>query len=229
MNYTRDIMNEPTNPLDFKGLSIPLTLGQACDPKHVALMVYDTQIGVIRQIKNNERIVNGILQVLNTARKAGIRIYFSRHLSLPKELMGISQLRMGMEWQKVDTVEKILPWFLRGAPAFELIPELNPLPTEAIFDKIIMSAFEGTFLNIALRDSGIKTFIIIGAAMEVGIEPTVRHGSDLGYIPVLVTDACGAGNEQAARRSVDSLSFAGYGFQTDIETICAIFQSNSLA
>jgi biuret amidohydrolase len=222
-------MNELTNPLDFRGLSIPLTLTQACDPKHVALLVYDTQVGVIKQIKNNEHIVNGILQVLNAARKAGIRIYFSRHLSLPKELMGVSQLRMGLEWQKVDTVEKISPWFLRGAPAFEIIPELNPLPNEAIFDKITMSAFEGTFLNIALRDSGIKTFIIIGAAMEVGIEPTIRHGSDLGYIPVLVTDACGAGNEQAAQRSVDSISFAGFGFQTDIETICSIIQSNSVA
>src|SRR5437016_13823105 len=42
-------------------------------------------------------------------------------------------------------------WFLRDSPGFHLIPELNPLPSEAIFDKITMSAFEGTPLNIALR------------------------------------------------------------------------------
>lgn len=66
------------------------------------------------------------------------------------------------------------------------------------FDKIAMSAFEGTFLNIALRDCGINTFVIVGIATEIGIEPTVRHGADLSYIPVIVTDACGGGDEVAA-------------------------------
>ena len=45
--------------------------------------------------------------------------------------------------------------------------------------------------------------------MEVGIEPTVRHGADLGYIPVVVTDACGAGHQDAAERSLASLRFTG--------------------
>jgi hypothetical protein len=60
-----------------------------------------------------------------------------------------------------------------------------------------MSAFEGTPLDIAFRDCGIDAFAIVGIAMEIGIEPTVRHGSDLGYVPVLVVDACGS----AARRT----------------------------
>ena len=60
--------------------------------------------------------------------------------------------------------------------------------------------------------------------MEVGIEPTVRHAADLGYIPVLVTDACGAGNEEAARRSLTSLEFAGYALMMDVQTICRTFQ-----
>jgi biuret amidohydrolase len=75
---------------------------------------------------------------------------------------------------------------------------MNPLPSEAIFDTITMSAFEGTPLNIALRDCGIDSFGIVGIAMEIGIEPTVRHGVDLGYIPVVVTDACGFGHRDAA-------------------------------
>jgi biuret amidohydrolase len=69
-----------------------------------------------------------------------------------------------------------------------------------------MSAFEGTWLDIALRDCGINSFIVVGVATEVGIEPTVRHGADLGYIPMVVTDACGAGNNEAAARSLEALS-----------------------
>ena len=75
-----------------------------------------------------------------------------------------------------------------------------------------MSAFEGTFLNIALRDCGINAFAIVGVAMEIGIEPTVRHAADLGYIPIVVADACGAGNKEAAERSLDGLKFTGTRF-----------------
>jgi nicotinamidase-related amidase len=54
-------------------------------------------------------------------------------------------------------------------------------------------------LDIALRDCGVNAFIIVGIATEIGIEPTVRHGADLGYVPIIVTDACGAGSLGAAR------------------------------
>ncbi len=100
---------------------------------------------------------------------------------------------------------------------------MNPLPSEAIFDKITMSAFEGTPLNIALRDCGIDAFAIVGIAMEIGIEPTVRHGADLGYIPVVVKDACGFGHRDAAARSIASLEFAGDALLTNADTFCAQF------
>lgn len=63
--------------------------------------------------------------------------------------MGVSRLRMAMAWQRVKSVDEVKPWFLRDSPGFHLILEMNPLPTEAIFDKITMSAFEGTPLDIA--------------------------------------------------------------------------------
>src|SRR6266404_7255588 len=156
-------------------------------------------------------------------RGAGIRVFFTRHMSLPKELMGVSQLRMAMAWQRVKSVGEVRPWFLRDSPGFQLIPEVNPLPSEAVFDKITMSAFEGTPLDIALRDCRIEAFAIIGIAMEIGIEPTVRHGADLGYIPVVVRDACGFGHRDAAARSIASLEFAGDALLTNADTFCAEF------
>ena len=96
-----------------------------------------------------------------------------------------------------------------------------------MFDKLTMSAFEGTWLDFALRDCGINAFIIVGVATEIGIEPTARHGADLGYIPVLVTDACGAGNEEAAKRSIENLKFAGDTILADTEEICAVLRATS--
>jgi biuret amidohydrolase len=209
------------------GLSIPETLEEVCDPRRVALLVYDMQVGILSQLKNGDQVTQQVLKVLTAARNAGARVFFSRHLSLPKELMGMFQFRMAMAWQRVDSPEKVTPWFLRDAPGFQIAPELKPRPTEGIFDKLTMSAFEGTWFDFALRDCGINAFIIVGVATEIGIEPTARHGADLGYIPVVVRDACGAGNEEAANRSIESLKFAGDALITDTNTICDVFEKRS--
>ena len=210
------------------GLDIPQTLEDVCDPKRLALIVYDMQVGIVQQVENGQQITGKVVQVLQAARKAEIRVFFTRHMSLPKELMGVSQFRMAMAWQRVKSPSEVKPWFLRDTPGFHLIPEMNPLPSEAIFDKIGMSAFEGTPLDMALRDCGIDAFAIVGIAMEIGIEPTVRHGADLGYIPVVVKDACGFGHCDAAERSVASLDFAGDAFLTNVETICAQIGRNTV-
>ncbi len=208
------------------GLNIPESLEDVCDPERLALIIYDMQVGIVSQVKCGQEITKSVLRVLEAARSAGIRVIFTRHMSLPKELMGVFQMRMAMAWQRVKSVNEIQPWFLRDSPGFQLIPELKPRPSEAIFDKITMSAFEGTPLGIALRDCGINAFAIAGIAMEVGIEPTVRHGADLGYIPVVIKDACGFGHEEAAMRSFASLNFSGDAMCTDVETICRHFQKH---
>ena len=174
------------------GLSIPQTVEEVCDPQRVALLVYDMQVGILSQIANPVEITQQVLRVLTAARNASVRVFFSRHLSLPRELMGTFQFRMAMAWQRTDSPEQVNPWFLRDARGFQIAPELLPRPIEGVFDKLTMSAFEGTWLDFALRDCGINAFIIVGVATEIGIEPTARHGADLGYIPVVVTDACGA-------------------------------------
>ena len=206
------------------GLNIPQTLDDVCNPTRIALVVYDMQVGIVKQIENGQQITDRVLQVLDAARAARIRVIFTRHMSLPKELMGVSQFRMAMAWQRVKSVNDVQPWFLRDSPGFHLIPELKPLPSEAVFDKIAMSAFEGTPLDLALRDCGIDSFAIVGIAMEIGIEPTARHGADLGYIPVVIKDACGFGHRDAAARSIASLEFAGDALLTNVETICAQFR-----
>lgn len=211
------------------GLDIPQTLDEVCDPTRMALIVYDMQIGVLRQIEDADRVIAHVTQVLDAARAAGVRVFFMRHRSLPKELMGVFQYRMAMAWQRTTSADEVTPWFLPDSPGFPLTPEIVPRPSEAVLDKITMSAFEGTPLNIALRDCGINAFAIVGVAMEIGIEPTVRHAADLGYIPMVVTDACGAGDKDAARRSIASLTFAGDAMMTDAETICGVLDRKRLA
>ena len=206
----------------FYGMSIPRSLEEMVSPRETALIVYDMQAGIVHQVANAREITNRVARVVAAARSAGVRTFFTRHMSLPKALMGAFQCRMTMAWQGADTPEKVNPVFLRDSPSFQIVDELSPLPSEAVVDKITMSAFEGTFLEIALRDCGIRSFIIIGIAIEVGIDPTCRHGADLGFWPILVRDACGFGNEAAASHSLATLEHMGDTTITEVEIICSL-------
>ena len=211
------------------GVNVPRRLEEVCDPRRMALLVYDMQVGIVNQLPHGPEITARVAEVLRAAREGSFPVFFSRHMSLAKELMGVFQLRQAMIWQRVDRVEDVEPWFPRDSPQFQIVPELEPLASEAVSDKIAMSAFSGTFLNMALRDLGIDAFAICGIATEVGIEPSVRHGTDLGYIPVVVADACGAGSEEAARHSLELLVHAGEALVTDTTTISALFRKAATA
>ena len=202
------------------GLEIPETLAETVVPERCALIVYDMQVGILRQMADASIALEKVLRVLEAARGASMRTVFMRHLSMPKELSGVFQLRMAMAWQRKSSLDEVTPWFLRDSPAFQLSHELTPQANEAVLDKITMSAFEGTPLEIVLRDCGLSAFIIVGVTTEIGIEPTVRHGADLGFIPVVVRDACGAGDKEAGERALASLQYMGDAIITTTDEVC---------
>ena len=204
----------------WSGLDIPKTLEDACDPATMALIVYDMQAGVLRQLPDGGGgAVERVSQVVTAARAGGYPVFFTRHLSLPVRLMGRAQLRTAMAWQRVDDPEKVQSWFLRDSPGFEIVADLSARGDEVVFDKLAMSAFAGTPLEMALRDLGIRAFAIAGVALEIGIAPTVWHAVDLGLIPVVVTDACDGRDRPAMQRVLDDFRFSGEALLTDIATI----------
>jgi nicotinamidase-related amidase len=209
------------------GLEIPETLEEVCRPQRLALLVYDMQVGIVRHVPDAQTFVTRVARVIEAARRAGVRVIFARHLSLPRELAGVFQLRTAMAWQRVQRVEDVRPLFLPDSPDVQLVPELTPLPSEAVFDKLAMSMFVGTPLEMVLRDCGVNAFAIVGAVTEIGIEPTVRHGADLGFIPVVVADACGSVDAGAGERSLASLDYAKMSLQTDVDTITRLLEPAS--
>jgi nicotinamidase-related amidase len=204
---------------EHNGIEIFSTLEELVHSQHTALLVYDMQVAIVPQIKDGRDILAKVQSLLEAARRAGIRTIFTRHMSLPVELTGAFQYRTAMSWQRKQNPADVSSPFLRDSPGFQIVPELHPLPSEAIFDKLAMSAFEGTPLQFTLRDCGIRSLLLAGIAIEIGIEPTCRHAADLGIIPILVRDACGAGNSQAADECVSSLVHMGDTIVTDLKTI----------
>jgi nicotinamidase-related amidase len=203
-------------------LSIPVELVDLCDRKSTALLVYDMQVGIRSQIGGGNRIVERCAVALSAARRAGMRVVFTRHRSCPKAWMGATQYRSAMNWQKKDDPSTVKPSFLHDATSTAIVPELTPTADDLVLDKVGMSAFEGTPLAFALKDCGITGVAICGIATEIGIEPTTRHASDLGFIPIVLSDACGSGHAEAGQRSMDTLRFVGEAMITDVDTFTAL-------
>ncbi|SPH17881.1 Isochorismatase family protein YecD [Defluviimonas aquaemixtae] len=206
-------------------LGIPRTLEDTADPARAALVVYDMQAGILSQLPHGPEVLARVLDVLSFARERGHPVFFLRHMSLPAKLAGVFQRRQAMHWQRLERQEDIRPWFLRDSPGFALADELGPREDEAIFDKISMSAFEGTPLAMALRDLGLTSFMLCGIATEIGLAPTVRHGSDLGFIPIVIEDACGHGHAEAGERALQNMRFLGDAIMTTTNELRTAFAS----
>jgi nicotinamidase-related amidase len=200
----------------LNGLDVPQTLAEVCDPSRLALLVYDMQAGILDQIPDQGTVISNVGEVLAAARAAGVRIYYTRHITLPVELMGVAQLRMWRAWQRVDRLEDVRSAFPPDAPQTQIVSELAPTARDAVLDKLTFSAFAHTPLELALRGVGVDAVAVVGVATEIGIEPTVRHAADLGFIPVVVTDACASGNAEAGERAMQSMRFLGDALLTDV-------------
>jgi biuret amidohydrolase len=203
-----------------EGLDVPAGLHDLCDPTKTALLVYDMQVGICSQLADADRIVAQCRLAIDAARHAGMGVVYTRHLSAPRPWMGITQLRTAMAWQRTSNPAEVRPAFHRDAPTSALLPSLAPTADDLVVEKLAMSAFEGTPLAYAMRDRRLVGLAICGIALEIGIEPTVRHATDLGFIPILLADACGAGNAEAATRTIEGMRFMGEAVITDTAAFC---------
>src|SRR3981189_1901981 len=102
--------------LKVQGFTIPRTLEEVVSPDNTALLIYDMQAGITRQIANADEIVARVRLILESARRVGMRTFFTRHMSLPKNLMGAFQLRTALAWQHTNSPDEIKPTFLRDSP-----------------------------------------------------------------------------------------------------------------
>jgi nicotinamidase-related amidase len=200
---------------------LPARFDDWCDPRRTGLLVYDMQVGVCRQVAQPSAIIERCGAALEAARGAGMRVAFTRHQSLPRPWLGATQLRTAMAWQHASSPDAVQSWFTRGAAAAEVVPELAPRADELVLDKLSMSAFEGTPLATAWRDCGLVGVAIVGIALEIGIEPTVRHATDLGLVPIVLADACGAGRAEAGARALATMRYVGEAVLGDVDGFAA--------
>jgi ureidoacrylate peracid hydrolase len=139
----------------------------------------------IKAVAEANNCVRHMLQVLNAARRAKLRVFYAMH----------HRYRPGdyETWRYVAPIQKAA-WthktFEYGTWGGEFRLEFEPMPGEIVAtEHWCSSGFANTDLDLQLKKHGIHQLIVIGLIAHTCIEATVRFAAELGYDVTVVRDA----------------------------------------
>ena len=214
-------------------------MANATDEKQITALVvidpYNDMIsdggklwGRLKDIGEANNCVPNMLQVLNAARKAGIRVFYALH----------HRYRTGdyETWKYIAPIQKgawMHKTFEYGTWGGEIRPEFMPQPGEIVaLEHWASSGFANTDLDLQLKRHGIHKLIAIGLIAHTCMESTVRFAAELGYDVTVVKDATAAytAEQMHAALDINMPNYATAIVTTNevVETISSIGRENAL-
>ncbi len=211
-------------------------------PAHTALLIIDMQRDFLEQGGFGEMLGNDVSQLRRTIepnmrllaawRAAGLTVLHTREGHRPdlgdlppaKKIRGRSKTSIG----DVGPMGRIL---VRGEAGHDIIPELYPLPGEAVIDKPGKGAFFATDLQAILHNRGITSLVVTGVTTEVCVNTTVREANDRGYECLVPSDCVGSYFPEFQEMGLKMIKAQGgiFGWVSDSETLLAALAAYSPA
>jgi ureidoacrylate peracid hydrolase len=153
----------------------------------------------IRAVAEANDCVPHMLQILNAARQANIRVFYVPH----------RRYRPGdyETWKYIAPIQKA-GWrrksFEYGTWGGEFRAEFEPKPGEIVVaEHWCSSGFANTDLDLQLKKHGIHQLIVIGLIAHTCIEATVRFAVELGYEVTVVKDATADYSDKEMQAALD--------------------------
>jgi nicotinamidase-related amidase len=160
----------------------------------------------IRAVAEANDCVSHMLQVLNAAREAGIRVFYALH----------HRYRPGdyESWRYIAPIQKA-GWarktFEYGTWGGEIRVGFEPRAGDIVAQEHwCSSGFANTDLDLQLKKHGVHKLIVIGLIAHTCVEATVRFAAELGYEVTVVGDATAdySDREMAAALEVNLPNYA---------------------
>ncbi len=182
----------------------------------------------LKAVAEANQCVPHMLQVLNTARNAELRVFFALH----------RRYRPGdyETWKYIAPIQKAA-WsrksFEYGTWGGEIRPEFTPQPGDIVaLEHWCSSGFANTDLDLLLKKHGVQKLIVIGLIAHTCVEATVRFAAELGYEVTLVKDATAdySDAEMHAAIDVNLPNYAGAIVTTSdvVEAISSVATATSM-
>jgi len=147
----------------------------------------------------SESCVPHMLDVLNAARKAGLRVFYALH----------HRYRPGdyETWRYIAPIQKAA-WsskvFAEGTWGGEIRREFEPKAGEIVAaEHWCSSGFANTDLDLQLKKHGIHRLIVIGLIAHTCVEATVRYAAELGYDVTVIRDATADYSDEEVHAALD--------------------------
>ena len=153
----------------------------------------------IKAVAEANQCVPNMLQVLNAARQAKLRVFYAMH----------RRYRPGdyENWKYIAPIQKAA-WkrktFEYGTWGGEFRSDFRPGPDEIVVaEHWCSSGFANTDLDLQLKKHGIHQLIVIGLIAHTYIEATVRFAAELGYEVTVVKDATADYSDEEMHAALD--------------------------
>jgi ureidoacrylate peracid hydrolase len=139
----------------------------------------------IKSVAEANNCVPNMLQVVNAARKTGLRVFYALH----------HRYRPGdyETWKYIAPIQtaglksKVFEYGMWGG---EIRTGFEPQSGDIVAQEHwCSSGFANTDLDLQLKKHGIHQLIVIGLIAHTCVEATVRYGVELGYDVTVVKDA----------------------------------------
>jgi len=153
----------------------------------------------LRGVAEANQCVPHMMQVLDAARKSGIRAFYALH----------HRYRPGdyETWTYIAPIQKAA-WsrktFEYGTWGGEIRREFEPRPGEIVAQEHwCSSGFANTDLDLQLKKHGIHQLIVVGLIAHTCVEATVRYAAEFGYEVTVVRDATASFSEVEMHAALD--------------------------
>ena len=150
--------------------------------------------------------IGNTVKLVHAARDAGVRMVWTKYeifrQSYPQTPMDKSQYDYWTAGKEAWTAEQRER---DHQPVAEIAALMRP-EDETIYYTSLGNVFLGTMLSNYLNMWGVRTVLLSGFHLDWCIEQATRTCRDMGYMPIVIGDACGCGREQDEAPTLERLN-----------------------
>lgn len=176
---------------------MPFDLTPHLDPSTTAILVFECQEGVIGEGSHLPSLaasaragnmIENISELLDGARRAGVAVFYCK---VAKRKDGIGNpfntpIEMRLRAQSPESTA--------GPDMGDIVSALAPLPSDVVVARQHgLTGFYESGLDAFLRNTGVRTVVLTGVSVNIGVLGTAIEAVNRGYTVVVPSD-CVAGD-----------------------------------